>query len=1349
MRGVLCACGETKFCRFVHLSALTAALGLLLWATPVYAIPSPELVVGSFTSIAQLIALTSALIGGGATVITMRARGAGRERGYASRSMVGAAVAVIILLMTSVGLNVYQYVTEKNERQARLEDTLLRPSRTPGGLPIDPEVKELNYGQQTRHPLGMSTDEAGSLLTAAARGERSDLIFLDVRETAEREMGTLPGVTFVRYPDIPSANIDFTGKKAILFCHNGNRSHEVCEALKKLGIDCQFIVGGLEKWVVENRSIDGLSMRSLEELRAIPPYPNQKTLLDTPDVRRLIKDEKAIFVDVRYPGEFAQQRLPDAINLAIRRIPTPELQKQIYALPWRPIILPCYDRRGCFFAEVLGLELTRAGHDVRGRYTLPWNYFVQPGRPPHVQQWIEQNNQSIWNKTGRQLAGLLVSISEWTGTVLAIVLLAIVSRLLVLPFSLKAERDQIRSRAASEEFKALKSSLKDDPVRRARAIRGFYKRLGLTPIRNLVALLFLPIMAIALIAVQDLVATNGGGFLWVDNLAQPDPWLILPVLFAALITLYIDVTFVEKAKRRLWVWGIAFPLLTATGMVFSAGADIYLVASAVLLLVQRAAVSGHFKRLRSFFHRWRLGNHIVSLDEPTRLVNYGNKSRRLAQMRAEGMPVPNGLLLTPRFLDEFESASPTQRQRHVDKISRWLGSRPVAVRSSASAEDSEQHSFAGVFESVLNVDRGGLEAAISKVNASFRAERTKSYAAPGGSGSILVQRMVAADYAGVLFTRDPAAGGLAMVELVRGTAEDLVSGAVRPHTYRFGRVSGEPIMTAKPPIDLKPLLALGRQAERLFGGPQDIEWTYCDGRFFLVQSRDITRVMADESDAAILQSELERMLKIARDSAPDEIAFARNELSEMLPRPTPLSLSLMESLWAAGGSVDLAARALGMSYEAAEDTNYLVTILGRLYVNKRDDRARAIKIGAAATQKLIRNADQIERDLREDFLDRFQGDVRIAEAANFDTLSTPDLIDTIGRLRAKFIRETRVEVDIVNIAASLFLELARRELAKRGLDPSSYLGHIPETYQAHAIADAARAPVERRLSLALEGMGHRAVLDYELAEPRYSENPSALVQLIELHLSAAPRQQEGQAVAESQLGTATARIVTIARRFQALKEDAKHHSLREVAVLRRAVLALDRRLELGGLSFFLHFDELLSLRQQSVDALRKVAIERRKSIERMLAMPPLAPILTVSELEMTSASGEAVHHDAHGVIRGTRVSGTGIVAGKARVVGDADAERGASISGFENGDIIVASMIHPSWLPYFGRAGGFVCEVGGWLSHTAILAREHDVAMVVGTSSISAIGDGDRIRLHPDGRVEIVGEGKRLSAIAA
>jgi phosphoenolpyruvate-protein kinase (PTS system EI component) len=64
-------------------------------------------------------------------------------------------------------------------------------------------------------------------------------------------------------------------------------------------------------------------------------------------------------------------------------------------------------------------------------------------------------------------------------------------------------------------------------------------------------------------------------------------------------------------------------------------------------------------------------------------------------------------------------------------------------------------------------------------------------------------------------------------------------------------------------------------------------------------------------------------------------------------------------------------------------------------------------------------------------------------------------------------------------------------------------------------------------------------------------------------------------------------------------------------------------------------------------------------------------------------------------------------------------------------------MLHPSWLPYLPRAGGLVCEVGGWLSHMAILAREYHVTLIVDAAPLDGIPDGALVRLNEDGSVDL------------
>src|SRR3954451_18377047 len=193
-----------------------------------------------------------------------------------SRGLLYTSIGLFAVLAVSIGVNIYQYVTDANARQERLEATLTRPMPKLAGKSLDATLKEVSYGDQLKHPRGINSEELEKVLEAKARGELPNTFLLDIRETAETEMGTMPGAKVVRFPDVKSSNIDFKGKTAILYCHNGNRGYETCEALAAMGIDCRFLVGGLEKWLVEQRPLTGWNARTLDDLRALPKHRNQR-----------------------------------------------------------------------------------------------------------------------------------------------------------------------------------------------------------------------------------------------------------------------------------------------------------------------------------------------------------------------------------------------------------------------------------------------------------------------------------------------------------------------------------------------------------------------------------------------------------------------------------------------------------------------------------------------------------------------------------------------------------------------------------------------------------------------------------------------------------------------------------------------------------------------------------------------------------------------------------------------------------------------------------------------------------------------------------------------------------------
>lgn len=251
-------------------------------------------------------------------------------------------------------------------------------------------------------------------------------------------------------------------------------------------------------------------------------------------------------------------------------------------------------------------------------------------------------------------------------------------------------------------------------------------------------------------------------------------------------------------------------------------------------------------------------------------ARYGGKAWGLATLAASGFSVPAAFVLTnadPHDLPAGLGARYAQMSAAGDAA----GDAAVAVRSSAAGEDGAESSFAGQYESVLNV-RGydELVAAIRRCVASASSERATAYrSAAGNAGAmhLVVQEMVDARAAGVVFTADPASGrrDLCVVDAVTGLGESLVDGSTSSDHYEVdqaGRIvdrqpanrragSPGPALTDD---EVLAVAAAARTAQARWGTPLDLEWAIDgSGAIRWLQARPITTLPADlaEMDSAV------------------------------------------------------------------------------------------------------------------------------------------------------------------------------------------------------------------------------------------------------------------------------------------------------------------------------------------------------------------------------------------------------------------------------------------------------------------------------------------------------------------
>ena len=669
--------------------------------------------------------------------------------------------------------------------------------------------------------------------------------------------------------------------------------------------------------------------------------------------------------------------------------------------------------------------------------------------------------------------------------------------------------------------------------------------------------------------------------------------------------------------------------------------------------------------------------------------------------------------------------------------------------------------------------------------------------------AVVVQRMVFPHASGILFTADPVTGNrtVASVEASFGLGEALVSGLVNADVYRVrgGEIVAKTIGTkglatvasaALTDAQVVRLVELGRRIEAHFGRPQDIEWCLADESFQIVQSRPITTLFpipatGDEENHVYVSVGHQQMmtdpmkplgLSVWQLTTPRPMAEAGGRLFVDVTQGLASTASRASLLGTLEKSDPLIRDALDAVLERGD---FIPSIpnAGPAWVPPGAGSA-ALETDPAIVADLIACNEDSLATLKHDIsnesgsalLDFIAAHIQERKRIQFDPRSLQAIMAGIeatwwlnDRLQAWL--GTRNAADTLaqsvpnNVTSEMGLALMDVADAIRPhpevvaflqrVENEDLLNELPRLTGGREARDAIQAWLDK--------YGMRGVGEIDITRPRWSERPTTLVPLIlgnvkNFEPGAAERRfEQGRQEASKkeqellerlralpdgeQKAEETKRMIDRVRTFAGYREYPKYAMVSRYFVYKQALMEEAERLVQAGVIrekediFYFRFEELQEVvRTNKVD---ETLISQRKDAFRSYgALRP--PRVLTSEGEMLSGSYKRDDFPA-GALVGLPVS-AGTIEGRARVILD------MAEANLEPGDILVTAFTDPSWTPLFVAIKGLVTEVGGLMTHGAVIAREYGLPAVVGVEHATRlIRDGQRIRVNgTDGYVEIL-----------
>ncbi len=766
-------------------------------------------------------------------------------------------------------------------------------------------------------------------------------------------------------------------------------------------------------------------------------------------------------------------------------------------------------------------------------------------------------------------------------------------------------------------------------------------------------------------------------------------------------------------------------------------------------------------KMFSFFR----GDHgIISLNQKLTSDKAGGKAGNLSQLKQWGYNVPDGWVITAG--DD------------VGKLIEFLqpsSSNPLVVRSSALDEDSLEASAAGIYVSFLNItDTRSLQQAILNCFHSYHSAIARDYRAnnqiPDKAMAVIVQQQINGLFSGVAFSRDPVnqLQDSVCIESVMGEGLQLVSGEVTPEQYKVyfpdETVEGE---GETPPEVIKQIAQIVREIERVSNGiPQDVEWTYDGEQLWLLQTRPITTLQP---------------------------LWTRKIAAEVIPgviRPLTWSINqpLTCGVWGDIFTLVLGKKAAHLDFNQTATLHYHrayfnATLLGDIFrlmglpPESLDFLTRGSKFTKPPVSATLSNLGglwrllQRELNLVKDFAhDCDQDFAPILDELNettLDSLSYQQLLTQIDTIllslkKATYysilaplsyaLRQAILKVDPHNLDNQNSPEITSLNTLKqiaidtRNLFSENQLKVLQSGDSAAFFAYLAESKdgksVLNLLQSWLEEYGYLSETATDIAVPRWQEDQSPMRVMFTKFITQPVSDTNSNTVSKTSVNKQTWKEKNVQTRLN-LKGKVTATYSQLSAHLRYSFLAIEKQfinqqvLSNEGDIFFLTLPEIRNYIQQTNSSLNLNELSQQRKFQWLedgkIKQIPYLIYGNAPSINLTS-NYQPISSDSR--FTGIPAS-AGIIEGKIKVIRSLTEINNIQI---DRHTIIVVPYTDSGWSPILAQAGGLIAEVGGQLSHGAIIAREYGIPAVMDIHHATDIfQDNQQVRIDGQkGTVEIL-----------